>query len=92
MTQPEEAARLIANPSTILTAERRRWTGLIDVIKFGKARMILGGTTTTQGAGSHAGVRFAARAERRERELRPSEDLQPRRRDRIAQPGATRRY
>jgi 5-methylthioadenosine/S-adenosylhomocysteine deaminase len=53
VTQPEEAGRLISNPSTILTSN----IGLdrsIDVIKFGKARMILGGTTTTQNTGSHA--------------------------------------
>ena len=51
-TQPEEAARLISNPSTILTAGSAL-DRLIDVIKYNKARMILGGTTTTQGTGSH---------------------------------------
>ena len=53
MTQPEEAARLISNPSTMLT-DGAALDRLVDVIKFAKARMILGGTTTTQGAGSHA--------------------------------------
>ena len=51
LTQPVEAARLIANPSTILT-DGAALGRLIDVIKFGKARMILGGTTSTQGGGS----------------------------------------
>ena len=51
MTQPVEAVRLIANASTILTAGDGLGR-LIDVIKFGKARMILGGTTSTQGGGS----------------------------------------
>ena len=53
VTQPEEAARLISNPSTILT-DSAGLDRLIDVIKFAKARMILGGTTTTQNTGSHA--------------------------------------
>jgi cytosine/adenosine deaminase-related metal-dependent hydrolase len=53
VTQSEEAARLIANPSTILT-QSDGLDRLIDVIKFAKARMILGGTTTTQNTGSHA--------------------------------------
>lgn len=51
--QPAEVPRLTTNPSTILTTT----TGLgrlPEVIKFGKARMILGGTTTTQGGGSNA--------------------------------------
>jgi hypothetical protein len=53
VTQPEEAGRLISNPSTIL-ADRAGLDRLIDVVKFTKARMILGGTTTTQNTGSHA--------------------------------------
>ena len=52
LTQPVEVARLIVNPSTILT-QGNVLGRLIDVIKFGKARMILGGTTTTQGSGSN---------------------------------------
>jgi cytosine/adenosine deaminase-related metal-dependent hydrolase len=52
LTQPVEAARLIANPSTILT-QGDGLGRLIDVIKFSKARMILGGTTSTQGGGSN---------------------------------------
>src|SRR5688572_8931174 len=51
LTQPVEATRLIANPSTILTSSDALGR-FIDVIKFGRARMILGGTTTTQGGGS----------------------------------------
>ena len=51
VTQPVEAARLIANPSTILTQDIGL-NRLIDVIKFARARMILGGTTSTQGGGS----------------------------------------
>ena len=43
---------MISNPSTILT-EGSALGRLIDVIKFNKARMILGGTTSTQGTGSH---------------------------------------
>jgi cytosine/adenosine deaminase-related metal-dependent hydrolase len=50
--QPPEAGRLIVNPSAILTQESGL-ARLVEVIKFGKARMILGGTTTTQGGGSH---------------------------------------
>jgi 5-methylthioadenosine/S-adenosylhomocysteine deaminase len=53
-TGPEpalERARLITNPSTILT-EPTALGRLGDVITFAKARMILGGTTTTQGGGS----------------------------------------
>jgi 5-methylthioadenosine/S-adenosylhomocysteine deaminase len=50
LTQPVEAARLIANPSTMLT-QSNGLNRLIDVIKFARARMILGGTTTTQGGG-----------------------------------------
>jgi hypothetical protein len=46
--QPIEGLRLIANPSTIFTAASGLGR-LAEVIKFGKARMILGGTTTTQG-------------------------------------------
>ncbi|AMY09600.1 S-triazine hydrolase [Luteitalea pratensis] len=53
LTQPEEAARLVSNPSTMLT-DGAALASLVDVIKFAKARMILGGTTTTQGAGSNA--------------------------------------
>ena len=48
-----EYARLVSNPSTMMTQA----SGLgrsAEVIKFAKARMILGGTTTTQGAGSNA--------------------------------------
>jgi 5-methylthioadenosine/S-adenosylhomocysteine deaminase len=47
--QPAEGARLISNPSTILTNQAALGR-LVEVIKFGKARMILGGTTSTQGA------------------------------------------
>jgi 5-methylthioadenosine/S-adenosylhomocysteine deaminase len=50
---PPEYLRLVANASGMLTST----TGLgrlAEVIKFGKARMILGGTTTTQGGGSNA--------------------------------------
>jgi 5-methylthioadenosine/S-adenosylhomocysteine deaminase len=50
VTQPVEAARLIANPSTILTQDIGL-NRLIDVIKFSRVRMILGGTTSTQGGG-----------------------------------------
>src|SRR5687767_11123069 len=46
LTQPVEATRLIANPSTILTSSDALGR-FIDVIKFGRAQMILGGTTTT---------------------------------------------
>jgi cytosine/adenosine deaminase-related metal-dependent hydrolase len=42
-----EALRLINNPASILDA-----FVLPDVIKYGKTRMILGGTTTTQGGNS----------------------------------------
>ncbi len=42
-----EALRLINNPATILDG-----FVLGDVIKYGKVRMILGGTTTTQGGNS----------------------------------------
>ena len=52
LTQPVEAARLISNPSTILTSGDGL-DRLIDVIKFGRTRMILGGTTSTQGGGSN---------------------------------------
>ena len=52
--QPEEAARLIANPSALLT-QSSGLGQLGDVITFGKARMILGGTTTTQGGLSSPG-------------------------------------
>jgi 5-methylthioadenosine/S-adenosylhomocysteine deaminase len=48
--QPIEATRLIVNPSTMLT-QSTALDRSIEVIKFAKARMILGGTTTTQGAG-----------------------------------------
>ena len=51
LTQPVEAARLIVNPSNILT-QADGLGRLIDVIKFGRSRMILGGTTSTQGGGS----------------------------------------
>ncbi len=47
--QSPESLRLINNPATILDG-----FVVIDVIKYGKARMILGGTTTTQGGGSDA--------------------------------------
>jgi cytosine/adenosine deaminase-related metal-dependent hydrolase len=49
--QPAEGARLTANPSAVLTTSNGLGR-LAEVIKFGKARMILGGTTTTQGGGS----------------------------------------
>jgi cytosine/adenosine deaminase-related metal-dependent hydrolase len=53
--QPIEGARLIANPSTILT--QSSGLGLLSqVMTFGKARMILGGTTTTQGGASSAAL------------------------------------
>ena len=42
-----EALRLVNNPATILDGFL-----LSDVIKYGKVRMILGGTTTTDGGGS----------------------------------------
>jgi cytosine/adenosine deaminase-related metal-dependent hydrolase len=45
-TTPENL-RIITNPSTILDDFL-----LADVIKYGKARMILGGTTTTEGGSS----------------------------------------
>ena len=44
-----ETLRLVNNPSTILDGFL-----LGDVIKYGKARMILGGTTTTEGGDSSA--------------------------------------
>jgi 5-methylthioadenosine/S-adenosylhomocysteine deaminase len=50
---PPEYLRLVANPSSMMTTA----AGLgrvAEVIKFGKARMILGGTTTTQGGGASA--------------------------------------
>lgn len=50
---PAEYLRLVSNASGMLTST----TGLgrlTEAIKFGKARMILGGTTTTQGGGSNA--------------------------------------
>src|SRR5262249_53848486 len=50
--QPLEA-RLISNPSAIL-ASGDAVGRLNDVIKFGKTRMILGGTTTTHSGGSEA--------------------------------------
>ncbi len=50
--QPLEGARLITTPSTILT-EQAALNRLIEVVKFGKARMILGATTTTQGGGEN---------------------------------------
>lgn len=50
--RPPEVLRLVANPSTMLT-ESTGLGRLVDVIKFGRARMILGGTTTTQGGGSN---------------------------------------
>ncbi len=52
LVQPEEAARLISNPSSVLT-DGAALDASVDVIKFAKARMILGGTTTTQGVGSN---------------------------------------
>jgi len=51
--QAPETLRLTTNPSTLMT----QLSGLgraVEVIKFAKARMILGGTTTTQGGGSDA--------------------------------------
>jgi len=50
MAQPAEAVRLLSNSSTIL-ADGSGLGRLNEVIAFGKARMILGGTTTTQGGG-----------------------------------------
>jgi len=50
MAPPAEAVRLISNSSTMLTAASGLGR-LAEVITFGKARMILGGTTTTQGGG-----------------------------------------
>jgi 5-methylthioadenosine/S-adenosylhomocysteine deaminase len=49
--RPIEAARLITNPTTVLE-DGALLDRSVDVAKFGKARMILGGTTTTQGGGS----------------------------------------
>ena len=46
-----ELARLVSNPSSLLTASIGLGR-LTDVLKFGRARMILGGTTATQGGGS----------------------------------------
>jgi len=51
--QAPETLRLATHPSTVMTQA----SGLgraVEVIKFAKARMILGGTTTTQGGGSSA--------------------------------------
>src|SRR3954454_4276460 len=50
-SQPVEGGPLIATPSAILTSDAGLGR-LIDVIKFGRTRMILGGTTSTQGGGS----------------------------------------
>jgi 5-methylthioadenosine/S-adenosylhomocysteine deaminase len=50
--QPIEATRLIVNPSTILTQATALGRS-IEVVTFARARMILGGTTTTQGGGSN---------------------------------------
>lgn len=50
---PVEQTRLVANASGMLT-QASGLGRLTEVIKFGKARMILGGTTTTQGGGSNA--------------------------------------
>ena len=50
---PIEQRRLVANASSMLT-EASGLGRLTEVIKFAKARMILGGTTTTQGGGSNA--------------------------------------
>lgn len=47
-----EVLRLVNNPASMLT-EATGLGRLVDVIKFGRARMILGGTTTTQGGGSN---------------------------------------
>lgn len=51
--QPAEVVRLTTNPSGMLT-QTTALNQLTEVIKFGKARMILGGTTATQGGGSNA--------------------------------------
>jgi cytosine/adenosine deaminase-related metal-dependent hydrolase len=51
--QPLEVQRLIKNPSTILT-EGDALGRLDEVLTFGKVRMILGGTTSTQGGRSGA--------------------------------------
>ena len=50
---PPEYSRLVANPSSMMTTAAGLGR-LTEVTKFGKARMILGGTTTTQGGGSNA--------------------------------------
>ena len=82
LTQPEEAARLISHPSTILTSSDGLGR-LIDVIKFGRARMILGARRQTQG-GDRIQRRFAACAKYRRRHFWPSADFQSRGADRIA--------
>lgn len=51
--QAPEKFRLITNPAAIMT-EATGLGRLVEVIKFGKARMILGGTTATAGGGSSA--------------------------------------
>ncbi|MCU1309076.1 MAG: trzA [Candidatus Angelobacter sp.] len=53
-TTPEHA-RLISNPNTILT-DGNALNRYLDVIKYDKVRMILGGTTTTQGWGPDAAL------------------------------------
>ena len=50
---PIEQVRLVANASGMLT-QASGLNRLTEVIKYGRARMILGGTTTTQGGGSSA--------------------------------------
>src|SRR5689334_19613455 len=48
-----EFARLVSNPSTVMTSGSAL-SRTPESIKFAKARMILGGTTTTQGAEASA--------------------------------------
>src|SRR5204863_3941174 len=55
-----ENARLIGNPATMLPSSIGL-DRLPEMLKFGKARMILGGTTTTQGGGSSATDALLAR-------------------------------
>jgi len=55
-----ENSRLVVNPSSMLTTSAGLGV-LTEVLKFGKARMILGGTTTTQGGGSSATNSLLAR-------------------------------
>jgi len=51
-TSPLEFRRLVQSPQDILNAGATLHLH-VDVVKFGETRMILGGTTTTQGAGSN---------------------------------------